>query len=253
MELIQFQNGVEQGQNKSDVEQLQCQNEVKIECKREEEQEECLTEVKTEYQDDVQLQYTKDILRPSFLGKLRSKSDHKCTHPGCSAVFSRPNRLKAHLNVHSGEVNFTDNTIIILCPHMGAVTYIDEKKNFQTYCFSTICENGCSAALEKRLKHALVYLPIMETRYKVNFTDNTIIILCPHMGAVTYIDEKKNFQTYCFSTICENGCSAALEKRLKHALVYLPIMETRYKVNFTDNTIIILCPHMGAVTYIDIH
>ncbi|XP_067014592.1 serine/threonine-protein kinase polo [Anabrus simplex] len=72
-----------------------------------------------------------------------------------------------HLNNGTLQVNFTDHTKIILCPHMGAVTYIDEKKNFRTYRFSTIRENGCSAALEASLKYTLERLPTMEARCKV--------------------------------------------------------------------------------------
>lgn len=34
-------------------------------------------------------------------------------------------------------------------------------------------------------------------KFQINFfEDHTKIILCPLMGAVTYIDEKRNFKTY---------------------------------------------------------
>ncbi|XP_068081251.1 serine/threonine-protein kinase polo-like [Anabrus simplex] len=107
-------------------------------------------------------------LKPSRTGGVASRESDSLSRIPC--MFQWLDTSKAvlmHLNNGTLQVNFTDNTVIILCPHMGAVTYIDDKKNFQTYCFSTIRENGCSAALEERLKHALLYLTIMEIRYKV--------------------------------------------------------------------------------------
>lgn len=43
------------------------------------------------------------------------------------------------------------------------------------------------------------------------------IILCPRMGAVTYIDAEKNFRTFRFSTISESGISNDLYQKLRYA------------------------------------
>jgi len=48
--------------------------------------------------------------------------------------------------------------------------------------------------------------------------DHTKIIMCPLMTAVTYIDENKNFRTFRFSSIEENGCNKHLASCLKYAL-----------------------------------
>ncbi|KOB69126.1 Serine/threonine protein kinase [Operophtera brumata] len=53
------------------------------------------------------------------------------------------------------QINFQDHTKIILCPLMQAVTYIDVEKNFRTFRFSTIEENGCDKKLFTNLTYAL--------------------------------------------------------------------------------------------------
>ncbi|KAG7304308.1 hypothetical protein JYU34_011248 [Plutella xylostella] len=53
------------------------------------------------------------------------------------------------------QINFQDHTKIILCPLMQAVTYIDVEKNFRTFRFSTIEEQGCDKKLYTNLTYAL--------------------------------------------------------------------------------------------------
>lgn len=48
--------------------------------------------------------------------------------------------------------------------------------------------------------------------------------MCPLMAAVTYIDQEKNFKTYRFQTIQENGCSKGLYKNLTYAYEKLGLM-----------------------------
>ena len=51
--------------------------------------------------------------------------------------------------------------------------------------------------------------------FQINFfQDHTKIIICPKMGAVTYIDEKRNFRTYKLSLLEQYGCSKELVSRL---------------------------------------
>jgi len=43
------------------------------------------------------------------------------------------------------------------------------------------------------------------------------LILCPRMSAITYMDHEKNFRTYRFSTIVENGVSKDLYQKIRYA------------------------------------
>ena len=54
--------------------------------------------------------------------------------------------------------------------------------------------------------------------FQINFfQDHTKIIVCPLMGAVTYIDEKRDFRTYRLKLIEKFGCSKELASRLRYA------------------------------------
>ena len=50
------------------------------------------------------------------------------------------------------------------------------------------------------------------------FKDHTKVILCPLMGAVTYIDEKRRSRTFRFDLIKEHGCSEEISTRLQYVL-----------------------------------
>uniref|UniRef100_A0A8B9RB20 Serine/threonine-protein kinase PLK n=1 Tax=Astyanax mexicanus TaxID=7994 RepID=A0A8B9RB20_ASTMX len=61
------------------------------------------------------------------------------------------------LNLSNGTVQinfFQDHTKLILCPLMGAVTYINERREFCTYKMSLIEEYGCCKELASRLRYA---------------------------------------------------------------------------------------------------
>ena len=56
--------------------------------------------------------------------------------------------------VCGGQVNFfQDHTKVILCPLMGAVTYIDEKRDVRTYRLVQLEVHGCDRELETRLRY----------------------------------------------------------------------------------------------------
>lgn len=59
-----------------------------------------------------------------------------------------------HLTNGTVQLNFTDHGKIILCPHMSAVSYMDNERNFRTFKFSTIAQYGCSTELYQRLRYA---------------------------------------------------------------------------------------------------
>jgi len=48
--------------------------------------------------------------------------------------------------------------------------------------------------------------------------DHTKIIMCLLMATVTYIGENKNFRTFRFSSVEQNGCNKHLASCLKYAL-----------------------------------
>ncbi|XP_047362393.1 serine/threonine-protein kinase polo isoform X3 [Vespa velutina] len=69
-----------------------------------------------------------------------------------------------------------------------------------------------------------VVMQLTNGTIQINFLDHTKIIMCPLMAAVTYIDQDKNFKTYRFQTIQENGCSKGLYKNLTYAYEKLGLM-----------------------------
>lgn len=56
------------------------------------------------------------------------------------------------------------------------------------------------------------------------FKDHVKLILCPLMGAVTVIDERKNFRTFKYSLLAEHGCTTDLLCRLQYAHDKLPFL-----------------------------
>ena len=61
--------------------------------------------------------------------------------------------------------------------------------------------------------------------FQINyFKDHVKLILCPLMGAVTVIDERKNFRTFKLSLLAEHGCTSDLMHRLQYAHEKLPFL-----------------------------
>ena len=66
--------------------------------------------------------------------------------------------------------------------------------------------------------------------FQINFfKDHTKVILCPLMGAVTYIDEKRRSRTFRFDLIKEHGCSEDIATRLQYVLEKVESMLTSHK------------------------
>lgn len=65
------------------------------------------------------------------------------------------NAIILHLSNGTLQINFFhDHTKIIVCPIMGAVTYIDEKRDYRTFKLSLIEKYGCNREIFTRLKYA---------------------------------------------------------------------------------------------------
>uniref|UniRef100_A0A673KT84 Serine/threonine-protein kinase PLK n=1 Tax=Sinocyclocheilus rhinocerous TaxID=307959 RepID=A0A673KT84_9TELE len=69
--------------------------------------------------------------------------------------FRTKSAIVLHLSNGTVQINFfQDHTKLILCTLMGAVTYINEKREFYTYKMTLIEEFGCCKELASRLRYA---------------------------------------------------------------------------------------------------
>nr|XP_046192867.1 serine/threonine-protein kinase PLK1-like isoform X1 [Oncorhynchus gorbuscha]XP_046193513.1 serine/threonine-protein kinase PLK1-like isoform X1 [Oncorhynchus gorbuscha] len=75
--------------------------------------------------------------------------------PYLSHWFRTKSAIVLHLTNGTVQINFfQDHTKLILCPLMGAVSFIDEKRDFRTYKTSLIEEFGCCKELASRMRYA---------------------------------------------------------------------------------------------------
>ncbi|KAK4337041.1 hypothetical protein RND71_043389 [Anisodus tanguticus] len=87
-------------------------------------------------------------------GEVR-KEDVITRLPYLNNWFRTRSAIVFHLTNDTVQINFfQDHTKLILCPHMGAVTYINESRDFRTFKFNLIKKFGCSEAVAERLKFA---------------------------------------------------------------------------------------------------
>merc|ERR1719481_2445541 len=75
--------------------------------------------------------------------------------PALKTCFRTSRAVVMHLTNGTMQINFfKDHTKIILCPLLGAVTYIDETRKNRTFRFDLLEKYGCSAELASRLNYA---------------------------------------------------------------------------------------------------
>ncbi|KAK2846919.1 hypothetical protein Q5P01_009918 [Channa striata] len=75
--------------------------------------------------------------------------------PYVSVWFITDCTIALHLTNGTVQINFfQDQTKLILCPLMGAVTYIDKMQDFHTYKLSLLEEFGCSKEMSSRISYA---------------------------------------------------------------------------------------------------
>lgn len=68
--------------------------------------------------------------------------------------FRTRSAIVLHLSNGTLQINFfEDHTKAIVCPLMGAITYIDEHRNFRVYKLSHLEKYGCTKALLSRLRY----------------------------------------------------------------------------------------------------
>ncbi|KAK7583839.1 hypothetical protein V9T40_004802 [Parthenolecanium corni] len=176
---------------------------------------------------------------------------------GCGVMFNDNSRivlLANQRNVHyierDGTENYytTDNTPPEIEKKVRLLSY------FRKYMKEHLMKAGGSIQIQEsdqlsripylhqwhRSKNTVI-MQLTNGTLQMNFQDHTKIIMCPLMSAVTYIDEGKNFRTYRFSTIVQNGCSPEGGNRENSATVVpcsLFVRDNRVDGNFgRDNDI----------------
>lgn len=98
--------------------------------------------------------YMKEHLMKAGASVQVQESDSLSRIPYLHTWHRTPSTVIMQLTNGTVQMNFNDHTKIIMCPLMGAVTYIDTEKNFRTYRFATIMKNGCNPGLSSCLDYA---------------------------------------------------------------------------------------------------
>ncbi|XP_034044771.1 serine/threonine-protein kinase PLK1 [Thalassophryne amazonica] len=99
--------------------------------------------------------YMSEHLLKAGANMARREGDELARLPYLSLWFRTKSAIVLHLTNGTVQINFfQDHTKLILCPLMGAVTYIDEKRDFRTYKLSLLEEFGCSKELSSRIRYA---------------------------------------------------------------------------------------------------
>ncbi|KAK8731564.1 hypothetical protein OTU49_007371 [Cherax quadricarinatus] len=105
------------------------------------------------------LRYFRNYMNEHLLKAAASmcprEGDELARIPSLRTYFRTRSAIILHLTNGTLQINFfEDHTKIILCPLMGAVTYIDEKRNFRTYRLASLEKYGCRPDLANRLRYA---------------------------------------------------------------------------------------------------
>lgn len=158
---------------------------------------------------------------------------------------------------NSNGVLFNDSTRILLYANGDQIEYIDKDmaesyytirsypdtlvkkvtllKYFRNYMSEHLLKAG--AAMAPKEGDQFSRLPFLRTWFRTRsaivlhlsngtlqinfFADHTKIILCPLMGAVTYIDGERRFRTYRLTLLEKYGCCRELAHRLRYARTML--------------------------------
>ncbi|XP_047493190.1 serine/threonine-protein kinase PLK1-like isoform X1 [Penaeus chinensis] len=105
------------------------------------------------------LRYFRNYMNEHLLKAAASmcprEGDELARIPSLRTYFRTRSAIILHLTNGTLQINFfEDHTKIILCPLMGAVTYIDEKRNFKTYRLASLEKYGCRPDLANRMRYA---------------------------------------------------------------------------------------------------
>lgn len=99
--------------------------------------------------------YMSEHLLKAGANVARRDGDELARLPYLSHWFRTKSAIVLHLSNGTVQINFfQDHAKLILCPLMGAVTYIDEKRVFRTFKMSLLEEFGCSKELGTKMRYA---------------------------------------------------------------------------------------------------
>lgn len=98
--------------------------------------------------------YMMEHLVKAGAGVMNVEGDPISRIPHMHTWFRTMCAVVMHLTNGTVQLNFSDHQKIILCPLMRAVTLMDNNKNFRTYRFQTIIEQGCSSDLYTKIRYA---------------------------------------------------------------------------------------------------
>jgi len=102
------------------------------------------------------MNYMKEHLLKAGANMDVGERDELSRIPSLKTWFRTSRAVVMHLTNGTLQINFfKDHTKVILCPLMGAVTYIDEKRRSRTFRFDLIKEHGCSEEISTRLQYVL--------------------------------------------------------------------------------------------------
>jgi len=105
------------------------------------------------------LNYFKNYMREHLLkagANMEVREEDQLSRiPALKTWFRTSRAVVMHLTNGTMQINFfKDHTKIILCPLLGAVTYIDETRKNRTFRFDLLKSNGCSEELASRITYA---------------------------------------------------------------------------------------------------
>jgi len=99
--------------------------------------------------------YMKEHLLKAGANMEVREEDQLSRIPALKTWFRTSRAVVMHLTNGTMQINFfKDHTKIILCPLLGAVTYIDESRKNRTFRFDLLEKFGCSPELASRLTYA---------------------------------------------------------------------------------------------------
>ncbi|XP_050687603.1 serine/threonine-protein kinase PLK1-like [Eriocheir sinensis] len=125
------------------------------------------------------LRYFRNYMNEHLLKAAASmcprEGDELARIPSLRTYFRTRSAIILHLTNGTLQINFfEDHTKIILCPLMGAVTYIDDKRNFKTYRLASLEKYGCRKDLANRLRYARnIIQKLMVTKSSVKPSTST--------------------------------------------------------------------------------
>jgi len=103
--------------------------------------------------------YMSEHLLKAGAGMAPKEGDQFSRLPFLRTWFRTRSAIILHLSNGTLQINFfNDHTKVILCPLMGAVTYIDAQKKFRTFRLNLLAKHGCTRELIHRMRYAKTML-----------------------------------------------------------------------------------------------